>query len=260
MYNYIGFITLLKKECLRFYKVIGQTILAPLINSTLYLLIFGVNLSDKIVDQNGVNYLQFIIPGLIALGLLNNAFQNATSSVISSKFHGDLQDLKIVPLGASEIVWAYAFAATIRGIIVAIAILLVGEYFYWLKYDVILEIYNLPLLLVYSLMGGVTFGFLGLSVAIFANNFDQVSSVSTFIILPLVYLGGVFFSLENMHPIWNFLAHFNPLLYLINGIRYSFLGVSDITVWYTLPISFSFVIVTFFLASLSVKKGKYSRF
>ncbi|PCI29198.1 MAG: ABC transporter permease [SAR324 cluster bacterium] len=260
MNEYTGFITLFRKECLRFLKVIGQTIFSPLISSTLYLLIFGVNLADKITSQNGVNYLMFIIPGLIAMGLINNAFQNSTSSIIISKFHGDFQDLKIAPLSTSSIVWAYALAATFRGVIIGVAVAMVGELFYWVEYDQFLPISNLFLLFLYILLGGVTFGFLGLSVAIYAKNFDQVSAVSTFILLPLIYLGGVFFSIETMAPIWKFLSQFNPLLYLINGIRYSFLGVSDFGPELTLPLSIGFMFLTYGIAWLSVKRGTYSRF
>ena len=255
-----GFATLLFKEVRRFMRVAGQTLVSPLISTSLYLLIFGVNLADKISDQNGVNYLQFIIPGLVALGLLNNAFTNSSSSVIISKFHGDLQDLKIVPLTSGQVVWAYSLAGMFRGAIVGLAILLVGEAFYFAEYGVLLAVANPLLLLLFLLLGGITFAFVGLSVAIYADNFDKVNAVGTFVILPLIYLGGVFFSIESMNWFWKGVSHINPLLYLINGMRYAFLGVSDIQLSVSLPVSLLFVLVTYGLAIYTVRRGSYTRF
>ncbi len=258
--SFVGFKTLLKKECLRFLRVAGQTIVSPLISVSLYLLIFGVNLADRITDQNGVNYLQFIIPGLVALGMLNNAFQNASSSVIVSKFHGDLQDLKVVPLTASQIIWAYAFAGTIRGILIGTAVMFVGEAFYVIHYDHFLPIGNLMMLLWFLTIGGVTFALLGLAVAIYSKNFDQVSAVGTFVILPLIYLGGVFFSIASLHPFWKAISYANPLLYIINGIRYAYLGVSDIPPSVCFTLTLFFMGVAYIFAQLAVKRGSYTRF
>lgn len=259
-FQYVGFKTLFVKECQRFFKVAGQTIISPLISTTLYLLIFGVNLGERISDQNGVNYLQFIIPGLVALGLLNNAYQNAASSVIISKFHGDLQDLKVVPLSPRQIIWAYALAGTMRGMLIGLAIILVGQGFYLTQYGTLLGIEHFILMMVFVLMGGMTFSLLGLSVAIYASNFDQVNAVGTFVILPLIYLGGLFFSIENMHWFWKSVSYANPLLYVINGIRFSFLGVSDIHPVIALPTCLCFVVLTYVLARRAVRKGSYTRF
>lgn len=245
---------------MRFIRVAGQTLVSPLINVSLYLLIFGINLADKIADQNGVNYLQFIIPGLVALALLNNAFQNASSSIIISKFHGDLQDLKVVPLTSTQIVWAYAFAGTIRGFIVGIAVACIGEIFYLIQYGELLPVQHWALLCWFLVAGGVTFSLLGLSISLYATNFDQVSAVGTFVILPLIYLGGVFFSIANMHPFWKIVSYANPLLYLINGIRYSFLGVSDIDPITAFTLTLVFVGVAYVLASRMVRMGSYTRF
>ena len=259
-HNFQGFKSLFNKECARFFAVAKQTLVSPLINTTLYLLIFGVNLADKIDDQNGVKYLSFLIPGLIGLGLINNAFQNSTSSVITSKFHGDFQDLKVAPLGLKHIIWAYGLAATFRGILVGILTVAVGEAFHWVQYGSLIGIYNPLLFLVFMVLGGLIFGFLGLSVAIYASNFDQVSAISTFVILPLIYLGGVFFSIEQLAPFWTFMSQLNPLLYLINGIRYAVLGTSDITWGVSLLLCIVFLIANYFIAAHSVRNGRYGRF
>lgn len=256
----VGFLTLFKKECARFMKVAGQTIASPLINSSLYLLIFGINLADSISVQNGVNYLQFIIPGLMAMGILNNAFQNSASSIITSKFHGDLQDLKVVPLSSNQILWAYALAATARGLIVGTAIMLLGEVFYFSQYGSLMPIYSVGLLLVFVFFGGITFAFMGLSVAIFAKNFEQVNVIGTFVLLPLLYLGGVFFSINNLHPLWKAISYMNPLFYLINGVRYSAIGVGDITPGFSFIVTIIFVAVTYGIANVAVRKGNYQNF
>ncbi len=256
----VGFLTLFEKECARFMKVAGQTIASPLINSSLYLLIFGINLADSISVQNGVNYLQFIIPGLMAMGILNNAFQNSASSIISSKFHGDLQDLKVVPLSSNQILWAYALAATVRGLIVGTAIILLGEIFYFSQYGSLMPIHNVGLLLIFVFFSGITFAFIGLSVAIFAKNFEQVNVIGTFVLLPLIYLGGVFFSIMNLHPFWKTISFMNPLFYLINGIRYAVIGVGDITPGFSLLITMIFVAITYIIANIAVRKGNYQNF
>ncbi len=256
----VGFYTLFKKECLRFLTVWGQTIGSPLVNSTLYLLIFGVNLADKISAQNGVNYLQFIIPGLMSMGILNNAFQNTSSSIIVSKFHGDLQDLKVVPLSSVQILWAYAFAATIRGLIVGITIMLVGQVFYMIQYGTLLAISNIGLLLLFVFLGGMIFSFMGLGIAIYAKNFDQINAIGTFVLLPLMYLGGVFFSISNLHVFWKTISYVNPLFYLINGVRYAFLGVSDIHPLTSLIMAIVALGLTYLLATIAIRKGSYTRF
>lgn len=257
---FAGFYSLLKKEVLRFYRVAGQTIFSPLINAALYLLIFGVNLADKIDTMNGVNYLLFIIPGLMAMGLLNNAFQNASSSIITSKFHGDFQDLRVVPLQPLQIVAAYGLAATLRGALVGICVGIVGELFHYIMYGSLIPIAASGWLILFIVMGGLTFGFLGLCIAIFSTSFDQVSAISTFVILPLIYLGGVFFSTESMHPFWQKLSYLNPLFYIINGVRYGVLGISDLAPQVSFLFATVFILLAGGLAFWAVKKGSYTKF
>lgn len=256
----VGFTTLFQKECARFFQVFGQTIISPLISASLFFFIFGINLAERIAHQNNVGYLAFIIPGLVAMGLLNNSFENVSSSITISKFYGDLQDLKVAPMLPLQIIWAYAMAATFRGMIVALAIGVVGEVFYFAQYGTFLPIHNGWLLCWFLVSGGITFGFFGLSVAMFAKTFSQINAVSAFAILPLIYLGGVFFSLENMPVFWKVVSYANPLLYVINGIRYSFLGVSDIAPSQTFFLTLFFLAGTYLLARLTLKHGHYTRF
>lgn len=253
------FFSLLKKECLRFFRVIGQTLLIPLVNSSLYLLIFGVSLGQSIQISGHQSYLAFLIPGLIMMGVLNNAFQNASSSIGTSKFHGDLEDLRIVPLKPSQIVWAMGLGGLARGLLVGSITFCIGEIFYFFQTGGILSVAH-PLTLIFFLIaGGLTFSFLGISVGFYAKSIDQMSAIGGFILLPLMYLGGVFFSLENLHPFWRALSQFNPMLYFINGVRFGILGVSDVPPTTSAGLSLITLLTLFCLALRTVRLGHYSR-
>ena len=214
-----GFFFLFRRECHRFFKVLVQTVLTPVISAGLYLLIFGVSLGQHI-DLNGTRYLAFLIPGLMMMGLMNNSFQNSSSSLVSSKFTGDIEDLAIVPLTRNQIIWAMSLASVIRGAMVAFITLAVGEIFYYLQYkDVLLPAH--PLWLIYFItMAGLVFGQLGLIAAFWEKTFEKLSAISTCVILPLTYLGGVFIPVSQLGPLWQKVSMANPLLYFINGLRF----------------------------------------
>ncbi len=222
-----GFIFLFRRECHRFFKVLVQTVLTPVISAGLYLLIFGVSLGQHI-DLGGTRYLAFLIPGLMMMGLMNNSFQNSSSSLVSSKFTGDIEDLAIVPLSRAQIIWAMSFASVIRGAMVAVITLVVGEIFYYIRYQELLLPTHPFWLLYFVIMAGLVFGQLGLIAAFWAKTFDQLSAISTFVILPLTYLGGVFIPVSQLQPFWQMVSMANPLLYFINGLRYSMIGVTDV--------------------------------
>ncbi len=256
---FLPFWFLYKKEVGRFVRVIGQTIFTPVINSFLYLLIFGVSLGRSINMDSEYSYLAFLIPGLIMMSVLNNAYQNTASSIVTSKFHGDLQDLRTVPLSPIQIVWAYAFGGLSRGLLVGVITYIVGSIFYYVQEAGFLFPHSAIYLLAFLIIGGVSFAFLGISVSFWARNFDQMSAVSAFILLPLTYLGGVFYSIDILHPFWRQLSEFNPLLYFINGVRYGLIGVSDVSAPKALLV---LVISMFFLLALalrSIHRGHYTR-
>jgi ABC-2 type transport system permease protein len=253
------FWTLYVREMKRFMKVVFQTVFTPLINATLYLLIFGVSLGKSITLPNNVSYLAFLIPGLVMMSVLNNAFQNSSSSIVSGKFSGDLEDLKVVPLSEQQIIWALSFGGLTRGLIVGLITLLVGDVFlYVMEHQ--LPIIAHPLALLYFLVvGGILFSQLGICVAFWAKSFDQVSAVGSFVLLPLIYLGGVFFSIAGLGPFWQTLSHFNPVLYLINGVRYGMLGVTDVDITKAAVVSFAALLVFQFLGLRSLRTGDYQR-
>ncbi|QDK37897.1 ABC transporter permease [Bdellovibrio sp. NC01] len=254
-----AFWTLFQREIARFLKVIVQTVITPFISSFLYLLIFGVSLGAKMPSHEGVPYLAFLIPGLMMMGLMNNAFQNSSSSIVSSKFSGDLEDLRVSPLSNQEIIWAMGLAALVRGFVVSVITFIVGSVFCYYQIGEILSLAHPIYVFYFIVMGGMIFGLLGISVAFWATSFDQLSAFSAFILLPLTYLGGVFLSIENLHPIWQFISKLNPLLYLINGLRYGVVGVSDVPMTIAVPISLAGFVVFYGMALFSLKKGSFQR-
>jgi ABC-2 type transport system permease protein len=255
----IPFWTLLRREIARFLKVLVQTVVTPMVSSGLYLLVFGVSLGSKVDAQNGVDYLAFLIPGLMMMGLLNNAFQNSSSSIVNSKFTGELEDLRIVPLSQHQIVWAMGLAAVVRGAVVALITYAVGVLFYAILHGGLLGLHSVAEFLFFMFTGGLVFGLMGLSVAFWARTFDQLSAVSAFVLLPLTYLGGVFISIQSLQPFWQKVSALNPLLYFINGLRHAVLGVSDVPVGQSVVVSLVALAFFYGLALVSLKKGNFHR-
>ncbi len=257
--RWIPFITLYDREIQRFLKVSVQTLFSPLISSGLYLLIFGVSLGNNIQLKGGLPYLAFLIPGLIMMSVLNNSFQNSSSSIISGKFSGDVEDWKVAPLRESEILGALALGGLTRGLCVGVVTFITGQVFYYFMNGAWVQIAAPLWLVAFLILGGLSFALFGVCVAFWAKTFDQLSAVTSFILLPLIYLGGVFFSTESLHPFWQSISHLNPLFYFINGVRYGLLGMSDVGVWHAFGVSvFSFV-VFYVIAYRSLMKGNYGR-
>jgi ABC-2 type transport system permease protein len=193
------------------------------------------------------------------MGILNNAYQNSSSSIISGKFSGDLQDLKVTPLNNHQIIWAMAFGGLTRGLIVGTITFLVGQIFYYIHFSNWMEIANPFEFVIFCILGGLIFGMLGISVAFWAKTFDQMSSVSSFVLTPLIYLGGVFFSLEILHPFWQGVSKYNPLLYIINGFRYGLLGQTDVSLGTAYLVSFISLILVYAIAWRSLQKAIFTR-
>jgi ABC-2 type transport system permease protein len=254
-----SFVALYVREMKRFMKVVFQTVFTPLVNSTLYLMIFGLSLGANIKLESGVSYLAFLIPGLVMMGVLNNAFQNSSSSIVSGKFSGDLEDLKVVPLTPQMIIWAMSIGGLTRGLLVGLITYAVGEVFRYFSEGHLTSIEHPILLLFFLVVGGLTFAKLGIAIAFWATSFDQMSAVGSFILLPLIYLGGVFFSIKGLHPFWQAIAHFNPVLYFINGVRYGLLGISDVSIFTAVGVSLAALIFFHFLGLRALKTGSFTR-
>ena len=243
------------REIRRFMKVPLQTLGAPIVNSILYLLIFGVNLGESIDLESNISYLAFLIPGLIAMSLSKNSFDNSTSSIVGQKYINELQDFRVTPLSIFQICFSKTAASLMRGIIVGIITFFVGEAFYFSSYTSFLNIANIPIFLFFITFTGLAFGSLGIAVGMWAKSFEHIGAISMLVLLPLIYLGGVFFNLDNTHPFWQTVSHFNPLFYIINGVRLGMLGNSDISLKLAITVTLIFFFICYTLALLSLRKG-----
>ena len=217
-----GFTTLLYKEVLRFWKVSLQTIPAPVITALLYLLIFAHVLEDRVQVYDQVRYTAFLLPGLVMMSMLQNAFANSSSSLIQSKITGNIVFILLPPLAELEFFGAYVLASIIRGLAVGAGVLAVTI---WL---IPLSLPHPLWSLAFALLGCAMLGTLGLIAGIWAEKFDQLAGFQNFIIQPMTFLAGVFYSIHSLPAIWQTASHFNPFFYMIDGFRYGFLGASDI--------------------------------
>ena len=247
------------RDISRVFKVKVQTIFAPLISQILYLVIFGVSLGKVVTISDQFSYLEFIIPGLVAMSLINQSFQNGSSSIFSMKITGEIIDIKSTALNIQQIIFGIALSGLLRGLIVSLLTLCMGEIFHFYFEGSFLPLHNAFSLVVFLVLGGIVFTMLGFSVGIWSRTFDHIGAISNFVILPLIYLGGVWFDLDTLSPFWQKLSIWNPLLYFVNGIRYSFLGISDIPVNQAFYFVFLSLFATYILAYLMSFKGSFQR-
>ena len=225
-----GFITLLYKELLRFWKVGFQTIVAPMVSTLLYLLIFYHVMEAHVEVYPNVAYTTFLIPGLVMMAVIQNAFANSSSSIIQSKISGNMVFILLSPLTYREIFFAYVVASIIRGLLVGVGVYAVTQIFF----DVPVQ---LPLWgLSFALLGSAMLGALGLIAGIWADKFDQLAAFQNFIILPLTFLSGVFYTLHILPTGWQVVSHLNPFFYMIDGFRYGFFGISDVSPYLSLSV------------------------
>ncbi len=220
-----GWPTLLYKELLRFWKVSFQTIAAPVLTALLYLLIFSHVLERNVAVFDGrVRYTEFLVPGLVMMSVLQNAFANTSSSLMQSKMNGNLIFILLPPLSPLDLYVAYIGGAMVRGLVVGLGVYLVTLFFA----PALLAMPHPFWALAFALLGSAILGTLGLIAAIAAEKFDQVSAFQNFIIVPLTFLSGVFYSIQSLPPFWQAASHVNPFFYMIDGFRYGFLGLSDV--------------------------------
>jgi ABC-2 type transport system permease protein len=218
-----GWLALFYKELLRFWKVSFQTILAPMLTALLYLLIFSHVLESNVSVFDGrVRYTAFLVPGLVMMSVLQNAFANSSSSLIQSKITGNLIFVLLPPLSPLNIFGAYVLGAMVRGLVVGLGVFLVTLFF------VPLSIEHPLWIAAFALLGSAILGSFGVVAAIIADKFDQIAAFQNFLIMPLTFLSGVFYSIHTLPPFWQHLSRFNPFFYMIDGFRYGFFGLSDV--------------------------------
>ncbi|MGB3556468.1 MAG: ABC transporter permease [Jannaschia sp.] len=223
--NWLGMQTLVEREVRRFLAVWTQTLLAPLVTAGLFLLIFTIAIGTRRGEVMGVSFLHFLAPGILMMTVIQNSFANVSSSIVISKVQGNIVDTLMPPLSAAELLVGYLSGGILRGIVVAVAISLV-------LFPLIgLGVANPFMALVWVALGGAFLGSLGIVAGIFANKFDQIAAITNFIVTPLSFLSGTFYSLDTMPPLLQMLSHANPVFYLIDGLRHSVLGVSDSSPW-----------------------------
>ena len=234
-----GFPTLLYKELLRFWKVSFQTVAAPVLTALLYLVVFAYALGDRVRVFEQMTYAQFLVPGLVMMSVLQNAFANSSSSLIQSKISGNLVFMMLPPISYLEFFGAYVIASMVRGLVVGTGVLLVTLWF------IDLQLAAPAWVLVFALLCSAILGALGLIAGIWADKFDQIAAFQNFVILPLTFLSGVFYSIHSLPPLWQAASHLNPFFYMIDGFRYGFFGVSDFPPFASLGVvAVSFVLLS----------------
>jgi ABC-2 type transport system permease protein len=233
-----GWTMLFYKEVLRFWKVGFQTVAAPVLTAVMYLMIFGHVLEAHVQVYDGVSYTAFLIPGLVMMSVLQNAFANSSSSMVQSKIMGNLVFLLLTPLSHWSWFFAYALSAMVRGLLVGAGVLLAGVLFVWQS-----SVLNFSLLpsqplwaITFAVLGALMLGAMGLIAGLWADKFDQMAAFQNFIIMPMTFLSGVFYSIHSLPSFWQSVSHLNPFFYMIDGFRFGFFGQSDVSPWLSLGV------------------------
>ena len=246
---WLPFFTLLQKEVRRFWRVSSQPVAPPIITASLYLFIFGATLGNRISIVPGFSYAQFVVPGLILMGVISNSFANTSSSLFMSRYLGNIVDLLVTPVSPPQFILAYTLAAMFRGLLVGVAVWIISTFFAHLPWV------HPEAALAMAALSSFLFAQFGLIAAIYANNFDSLSMFSNFIITPLIYLGGVFYPISILPPLWAGLSRLNPLFYLIDGFRHAILGVGDLSLISAFLVTAAMAAILFGWAALLIGKG-----
>jgi len=245
----IGFLTLVRREVFRFLALYKQTLLPSVISSGLYIMVFGQSLGSRIGSIKDASYINFIIPGLAMMSVINNAYQNSSSSMIQSKFLRFIEDILVTPLSGLELSTSYILGGAARGLLNGFLVLLIGILLTGLTVS------SWLLTFLYILMVAWTFAALGVIIGILAENWDQIAVFTNFVFMPLTFLGGVFYSIDMLPEFWRVLSQFNPLYWMINGMRFATLGIYDTSPVISLVISLAFAVSFTAVASIMFSRG-----
>lgn len=235
--QWVAFKTILTKEVRRFMRIWQQTLLPPAITMTLYFIIFGNLIGSRIGDMGGVDYMAFIVPGLIMMSVITNAYGNVASSFFSNKFQRSVEEMMVAPVHPGTILLGFVMGGVVRGVLVGMIVTLLSLYFTQL------QIHNLAVVISVILLSAILFSLGGFINAIFASKFDDISIIPTFVITPLTYLGGVFYSITLLPEFWQGVSLLNPILYMVNTFRYGILGVSDVDLLTAYSMLIAFIVV-----------------
>lgn len=242
--------TIWRKEITRFMRIWIQTLIPPVITMSLYFIIFGNLIGNRIGEMGGVGYMQFIVPGLIMMSVITNSYANVSSSFFGAKFQKSIEELLVAPVPTHVIIARFVGGGVARGVLVGILVTLVSLFF------VPLQIHSWFMIIATLLMTSILFSLAGLLNALFAKSFDDISIIPTFVLTPLTYLGGVFYSLTLLPAFWQAVSKLNPIVYMISGFRYGFLGISDVSLTTTLGVLSLFIAVFYLLTWRLIEKGR----
>ncbi len=245
----VAFRTILRREVTRFMRIWVQTLVPPAITMTLYFVIFGSLIGRRIGEMGGMDYMTFIVPGLIMMSVITNSYANVSSSFFSAKFQNFIEEMLVAAVPEQIILWGYILAGVVRGLLVGAVVVVVSSFFT----DFVIHSYLVVAVVV--LMTAILFSILGFINGVFANSFDDISIVPTFVLTPLTYLGGVFFSVSLLPGIWQNVAMLNPILYMVNAFRYGMLGQSDIGLGVALSLMSVLTVAAFLYANYLLRKG-----
>ncbi len=241
--------SILYKECNRFLRIWVQTLVPPAITMTLYFVVFGSLIGQRVGEVNGFSYVEFMMPGLIMLSVINNAYANVSSSFFSAKFQRNVEELLVAPVPTLVIVAGYVLGGVARAIIVGAMVTVVALFF------VDIQVHNWLVIITTLLLTATLFALGGLINAVFAKTFDDVSIIPTFVLSPLTYLGGVFFSVSMLPEFWQTVSQLNPIIYMVNAFRFGFLGSSDVSLWTAYSVLILVTTALFMLAVRLLNKG-----
>lgn len=250
---WVAFTTIFIKEVRRFMRIWPQTLVPPVITVTLYFIIFGNLIGSRIGTMDGFSYMEFVVPGLIMMGVITNSYGNVVSSFFGAKFQNSIEELIVSPVPNWVILTGFVLGGVTRGLAVGFIVTLMSLFF------TTLSITNIPLTILVVLLTSVLFSIAGFINAVFANNFDDISIIPTFVLTPLIYLGGVFYSVSLLPDFWAGVSKINPVLYMVNAFRYGILGISDISVTTAMVMITGFIAVAFSYALYLLNSGKRIR-
>jgi len=251
--QYIAFMTILRKEIKRYLRIWPQTLLPSAITMSLYFVIFGTLIGSRIGEMGGFTYMQFVVPGLIMMAIVTNSYSNVVSSFFGSKFNHSVEELLVSPTPNYVILMGYVLGGVTRGLFVAIVVTLVSLFF------TRLQIHSYFVVVLIVLMTSTLFALAGFINAVYANSFDDISIVPTFVLTPLIYLGGVFYSMDLLPAFWANVSKLNPLVYVVNAFRYGVLGVSDVSLPFALGMILLFTVIAFSFSMHLLNSGKRLR-
>ncbi|AKC31913.1 ABC transporter permease [Candidatus Pantoea carbekii] len=249
-FYWIALKSIWSKEINRFARIWIQTLVPPVITITLYFIIFGNLIGSHMKGMCGFNYMQFIVPGLIMMSVITNAYANVASSFFSAKFQRNIEELLIAPVPTHIIIIGYIGGGVARSVCVGVLVTLVSLFF------IPFHVYSWPMVGITLFLTAILFSLAGLLNAVFAQNFDDISLIPTFVLTPLTYLGGVFYSLRLLLPFWQTLSRLNPIVYMISGFRYGFLGINEVPLQLTMLVLLIFMIIFYVMVYILIERGR----